>query len=175
VVGTVAALREEKNVARLIRAFALVVRGAGMDARLTVVGDGAERAALSALAADLGVADHVTFTGHRDDTPPLYAGFDVFALTSDTEQMPLSIIEAMASGLPVVATDVGDVRTMLAPENAAYVGSRDDATIADLLTRLLAEPADRARIGAANRAKAARDFDQAVMFGAWHGLWTGVA
>ena len=139
-----------------------------------IVGDGAERGALTALAAELGVADLVTFTGHRDDTPSLYAGFDVFALTSDTEQMPLSVIEAMASGLPVVSTDVGDVRAMLAPENLPYVGARDDTVIAGLLAALLADPDERTRIGAANRAKAERDFDQAVMFDAWRGLWTGV-
>ena len=89
--------------------------------------------------------------------------------------MPLSVIEAMASGLPVVATDVGDVRTMLAAENAAYVGSRDEAVMARMLARLLADPDARARIGAANRAKAERDFDQAGMFADWHGLWTGIA
>ena len=140
-----------------------------------IVGDGPERASLTGLAAQLGVAERVTFTGHRDDTPALYAGFDLFALTSDTEQMPLSVIEAMASGLPVVSTDVGDVRAMLAPENGGYVGARDDSAIAGLLTALLANPGDRGRIGAANRAKAERDFDQAVMFDAWRGLWTGAA
>lgn len=173
VIGTVAALREEKNLARLIRAFALAVRD--RPAGLVIVGDGPERASLTGLAAQLGVAERVTFTGHRDDTPALYAGFDLFALTSDTEQMPLSVIEAMASGLPVVSTDVGDVRAMLAPENGGYVGARDDSAIAGLLTALLANPGDRGRIGAANRAKAERDFDQAVMFDAWRGLWTGAA
>jgi glycosyltransferase involved in cell wall biosynthesis len=173
VIGTIAALREEKNLARLIRAFAAVVRD--RPARLVIAGDGAERAALSTLASGLGVADRVTFAGHRDDTPALYAGFDLFALTSDTEQMPLSVIEAMASGLPIVSTDVGDVRAMVASENAAYVGARDDAVIARLMEALLADPAARARIGAANRAKAERDFDQATMFAAWHELWTGTA
>ena len=173
VIGTVAALREEKNVARLIRAFAIMVRDGDATARLVIVGDGAQRAFLTALASELGVADRVTFAGHRDDTPALYASFDIFALTSDTEQMPLSVIEAMASGLAVVATDVGDVRSMLAPENAACVGTRDDQVIARSLTGLLADPAGRSRIGAANRAKAERDFDQATMFDAWHALWTG--
>ncbi len=193
VIGTIAALREEKNLGRLIRAFAAVVSGdaksnepmhqqpAGpmpasqVPASLVIVGDGPERAFLTTLVAELGVSSLVTFTGHRDDTPALYASFDIFALTSDTEQMPLSVIEAMASGLPVVSTDVGDVRSMLAPENAAYVGARNDTAVADRLRRLLASPADRTSIGAANRAKAQRDFDQAVMFDAWHGLWTGVA
>jgi glycosyltransferase involved in cell wall biosynthesis len=173
VIGTVAALREEKNLGRLIRAFAEATRQ--VPARLVIVGDGPQRAALTALTGELGVPDRVTFAGHRDDTPALYAGFDLFALTSDTEQMPLSVIEAMASGLPVVSTDVGDVRAMLAPENAAYVGARDDPVIARLLTDLLARPADRLRIGAANRAKAERDFDQAAMFAAWRSLWTGAA
>jgi glycosyltransferase involved in cell wall biosynthesis len=173
VIGTVAALREEKNLPRLVRAFATVARDRPAD--LIIVGDGAARAELTALASQLGVADRVTFTGHRDDTPALYAGFDIFALTSDTEQMPLSVIEAMASGLPVVATDVGDVRAMLARENADHVVPRDDAAIAASLDRLLDAPEDRARIGAANRAKAERDFDQAVMFAAWRQLWTGAA
>ena len=89
--------------------------------------------------------------------------------------MPLSLIEAMASGLPVVATDVGDVRAMLSSENAPFAGAKDDAVIADLLTALLRDPAGRARLGAANRARAERDFDQSAMFAAWHDLWNGTA
>jgi glycosyltransferase involved in cell wall biosynthesis len=176
VIGTVAALRPEKNLGRLIRAFAMVVRKhSATTPRLVIVGDGPERASLTALAAQQGIAEFTTFTGHRDDTPSLYAGFDLFALTSDTEQMPLSVIEAMASGLPVVATDVGDVRTMLATENARFLAARDDAAIAGVLTALLASPDKRAQLGAANRAKAERAFDQAAMFDAWHALWTGTA
>ena len=176
VIGTVATLRPEKNLGRLIRAFAATVREyRATPPRLVIVGDGPERASLAALAAQQGVANLTTFTGHRDDTPSLYAGFDLFALTSDTEQMPLSVIEAMASGLPVVATDVGDVRTMLATENAPFLGSREDADIARLLAALLASPDERARLGAANRVKAHRDFDQVTMLAAWRSLWTGRA
>jgi len=173
VIGTVAALRAEKNLARLIRAFARVV--ADTPARLTIVGDGEERAMLEALVASLGVGQHVTFAGHRSDTPALYAGFDVFALSSDTEQMPLSVIEAMASGLPVASTDVGDVRSMVAPDNDAFVVSLDDDAMADALTALLRDKARRDVLGAANLDKARRDFAEAAMFERYRALWMGEA
>ncbi len=168
VIGTVAALREEKNLARLLRAFAGLPAG-----RLVIVGDGPERPALAALARSLGVADRVDFTGHRTDTPDLYAGFDIFALSSDTEQMPLSVIEAMASGLPIAATDVGDVRQMVAPENAGGVTPLDDAALRAALAHLVADAGARRDLGAANRAKARRDFDEAAMFATYGRLWRG--
>jgi glycosyltransferase involved in cell wall biosynthesis len=173
VIGTVAALRAEKNLARLIRAFARVV--ADTPARLTIVGDGEERAMLVALVAELEVADHVTFAGHRSDTPALYAGFDVFALSSDTEQMPLSAIEAMASGLPVVSTDVGDVRSMVAPDNDPFVVPLDDDALAAALTVLLRDQVRRDTIGAANLEKSRREFAEAAMFERYRALWMGEA
>ena len=173
VIGTVAALRAEKNLTRLIRAFAAAV--AQTPARLVIVGDGGERPALIALVASLGVSAYVTFTGHRNDTPALYAGFDIFALSSDTEQMPLSVIEAMASGLPVVSTDVGDVRAMVAAENDGFVVALDDASMAGALTALLRDSALRNVLGAANLAKARRDFAEDAMFERYRALWLGEA
>jgi glycosyltransferase involved in cell wall biosynthesis len=167
VVGTVAALRAEKNFPRLLRAFAAV----GPAARLVIAGDGPERAALEALARSLGLEARVRFTGHLDDPASIYAAFDVFALSSDTEQMPLSVIEAMAAALPVATTDVGDVRGMLAAENAPYVGTLDESELARSLAALLGDAALRARIGAANQAKARAEFDQAAMFRAYGALW----
>jgi len=167
VIGTVAALRSEKNVARLLRAFALL----SAPASLTVVGGGPEQAALQAQAQALGIGARVRFTGHVDDPAPLYAGFDVFALSSDTEQMPLSVIEAMAAGLPVAATDVGDVRSMVATENAPFVGPLTDTDLARSLTALAGSPELRARIGVANQAKAHAEFDQAAMFRNYGALW----
>ncbi|MGA9867102.1 MAG: glycosyltransferase [Acetobacteraceae bacterium] len=171
VIGTVAGLRPEKALDRLLRAFTFLAQ----PARLAIVGDGPERAGLERLAAELGVANRVSFTGHVARPATLYAGFDLFALSSDTEQMPLSVIEAMAAGLPVAATDVGDVRLMLAPENAAFVGPKDDRALARSLDVLLADPASRARIGAANRAKAAREYDETAMFAAYGALFDGPA
>ena len=171
VIGTVAALRPEKNLARLLRAFRLVADT--QKARLVIVGDGAERGALTALADDLGLADHVDFTGHVADPAPRYGGFDIFALSSDTEQMPLSVLEAMAAGLPVAATDVGDVRAILAEANAPFIAACDDAALAASLRALLADRARRRAVGAANRAKAERDYDQKAMFQAWQKLFDG--
>ena len=173
VIGTVAALRPEKNLARLLRAFAEL--RATHPCRLVIAGGGPERAGLEALAAGLGVAADVSFPGHVADTPALYAGFDIFALSSDTEQMPLSVLEAMAAGLPVAATDVGDVRAMLAPENAPAVVAQDPALLSAALAGLLADPARRALLGAANRRRAEAAFGQEAMFAAWHALFDGTA
>jgi glycosyltransferase involved in cell wall biosynthesis len=173
VIATVAALRAEKNLGRLLRAFAAATRA--RPARLVIVGDGPERGGLEALAMALGIAESVSFLGHSADPAPFYAGFDLFALSSDTEQMPIALIEAMAAGLPVVATDVGDVRVMLAEANAPCIVARDDAALASGLAALLDDPARRAQIGTANRAKAIAAFDQERMFAAYAALFDGDA
>lgn len=162
-VGTVAALRTEKNIGRLLRACALLHRD-GVPLRLAIMGDGGERARLEALAAELGIAGAVRFAGHMPDPAAAYRGLDIFALSSDTEQMPFSVLEAMASGLPVASTDAGDVKVMVAEQNAALVVAKEDGALAGALRPLLADAALRARLGAANRAKALRDYDQEVMF-----------
>lgn len=169
VIGTVAALRAEKNLGRLLRAFARLP----IQARMVIVGDGPERTGLQHLTHELAIAERVTFAGHLTDPAPLYADFDVFALSSDTEQMPLSVIEAMASGLPVATTDVGDVRNMLAEANAAFVTRLDESELAAALAGLLADPALRHRIGQANRDKACREFDRAAMFRQYGALLRG--
>lgn len=169
VIGTVAALRAEKNLARLIRAFA----GVGRPCRLVIVGDGPERAALQALAAQLGVADRVFFAGHVAAPQGMFRGFDLYALSSDTEQMPMTVLEAMAASLPVAATDVGDVADMLAPENRPLVVASTDDALAASLRALVADPARRRALGAANRAKVVRDYDQRTMFDAYAKLFDG--
>ncbi len=158
VIGTVAALRPEKNLGRLLQAFASLRQAT--PARLVIVGDGPERAALEMMAATLGVGDHVRFTGHLPEPRLEYAGFDVFALSSETEQMPLSVLEAMAARLPVVATDVGDISVMLSAENAPFVVRRDAEALAAALTTVLHLP-DRGRsIGGANRLRAEAAYSQ---------------
>ena len=171
VVGTVAALRSEKNLGRLLHAIARLPDLPRTD--LVIAGDGPERPALEALAAELGLGGRVRFAGEVADPAALYRSFDVFAISSDTEQMPLSVLEAMASGLPVAATDVGDVRTMLAEENASLVVPADVAALSGALWKLARDADLRARIGAANRARAKREFDEQGMVEAYRVLFAG--
>jgi glycosyltransferase involved in cell wall biosynthesis len=169
VVGTVAALRPEKNLVRLLRAFRIMRDN--VPGRLIIAGDGPERPMLEAEAARLGLDGDVDFTGHTDEPQLLYGRFDIFALSSDTEQMPMSVLEAMAAGLPVAATDVGDVRLLLARENAGLVAPPDEGALAAALLALAADPARRLALGAANRARAEQEFDQKDMFRAWTELF----
>ncbi len=171
VVGTVAALRPEKNITRLLRAFALAAPEG--PAALVIAGDGPERPALEGLAQELGIAARVRFAGHVADPAQLFKQLDVFAMSSDTEQMPLSLLEAMAAGLPVAATDVGDTRSVLSTANAPYVTALDDAALATGLRTLLEQAGLRQTLGAANRAKAEQDFNQDAMFRAWAAAFDG--
>jgi glycosyltransferase involved in cell wall biosynthesis len=143
------ALRSEKNPLRLLRALASLKARA----LLLLIGDGPERAAVEAEAARLGLGSSVGFLGHRTDSRGIIGQCDLLALSSDTEQMPLVVLEAMEAGLPVVATDVGDIREMLAEENRAYVVPADVAAFGAALAALVDSPDLRTRIGAANRAR----------------------
>ena len=165
VIGTVAPLRREKNIGRLLRAFARL--DPSLSARLVIAGEGAERPALTALAGELGLAQRVVFTGQVAPEAVL-GGFDIFALSSDTEQMPNALLEAMAAGRAVAAVDVGDVKSMLCEDNREFVAARDDeAGFAAALARLLGDPAKRTALGRKNRERVAASFSQARMFTAY--------
>lgn len=166
VIGCVAALRPEKNLARLLRAAAIARRHHAFD--LVLLGDGPDRAALEALANDLSLP--VRFLGALAEPAPVYREFTIFALSSDTEQMPLSVMEAMASGLPVVTTRVGDIARMVAPENLNFLTARDDQAMADAMVELLADPARQTLVGIANRRHAQQHFDFSVMAARWQAL-----
>lgn len=173
VIGTVATLRREKALDRLISAFALV--RAHMPAHLVIVGDGPERARLEALSAARGLGDHVTFTGAITAPERILGAFDVFAVSSDTEQMPLSVLEAMAAGRAVASTDAGDIRAILAEENRPFVVPRYDVALASMMMALLRDGALRGRLGAANQARAVTHFDEAQMCAAYGRLFAGEA
>ncbi|MEA3000804.1 MAG: L-malate glycosyltransferase [Sphingomonadales bacterium] len=169
VVGTVAGLRAVKNLPRLVRAFAAMTVP---QARLAIVGSGPESERIAAEARRLGVADRVHLPGFLAD-PARYIGlFDVFALSSDSEQFPISLIEAMAAGLPVVATDVGDVADMVSADNLPLIVHREDEAAFAAALDSLAERGDlRHAIGRANREKAKADYDEARMIARYAALY----
>lgn len=171
VVGTVAPLRPEKSLDRLLRAFAAA---AAEDPRwrLVLAGDGPERARLEGIAHQLAIRDRVTFLGSLDEPAPALALFDVFALTSETEQMPYSVLEAMALAKPVVATDVGDVAAMVAPENRPMVRAvQDEAGLAQSLRRLADDPGLRGSLGEANRRRCGEAYGEQRMCAAFRTLY----
>lgn len=163
VIGTVATLRAEKNLGRLIRTFAALAPERP-DSRLVIVGGGTERDALEAQAHATGLGARIVFTGPTAEPERALAEMDVFALSSDTEQMPLSILEAMAAAMPIASLAVGDVADMVAEENRRYVVPRaDEAAFRAALLALLGDPALRRRLGAANRTVALERFDHRLM------------
>lgn len=160
VIGTLAGLRTVKNLPRLVRTLTTLPA----HCRLVIVGEGPERDAILAEAARCGVSERVMLPGFLPE-PARYIGmFDIFALSSDSEQFPISLVEAMAAGLSVVATNVGDVAAMVAPENTPLiVAPSDEAGFAHALGELVRDPARRARVGAANRTRALAEYDEARM------------
>ncbi|MEK6638636.1 MAG: glycosyltransferase family 4 protein [Pseudomonadota bacterium] len=168
IVGTLAGLRSVKNLPRLVRAIA----AQPPHVKLLIIGDGPERDAIVGEAVRVGIAGRVLLVGFLAD-PYRYIGhFDMFALSSDSEQFPISLVEAMAAGLPVVATDVGDVKAMVAAENQAFiVDVADEVGFAAALSKLSADQALRNTIGAANKVVAIREYDEAAMIESYRKLY----
>ena len=170
IVGTLAPLRPEKNLRRLLRVFALL--RCARPVRLLIAGDGVERAGLEAEAGRLGIADRVIFTGHVEQPEKVYPLMDVFAITSDTEQMPNTLIQAMAASLPVAGVDAGDIKANLSPENRDLVVGRDDEQgLADFLARVLQDDNFRAGLAAANRKHVVETYSAETMFAAYGALF----
>jgi glycosyltransferase involved in cell wall biosynthesis/SAM-dependent methyltransferase len=137
VVGSVGGLRAQKDPLSLLRAFALV-RTTVSDARLVIVGDGPLRDEAVAVAEELGLSDAVTLLGSRRDAARWYGAFDVFAMASLWEGLPRTATEAMAAGVPVVATTVDGLSELITHDvDGLLVPPRDAAALADAITVLL--------------------------------------
>ena len=154
---TVGRLAPPKDILTLLRALAAV------DAKtfsVLVVGDGPDRAAAETEIRALGLAGAVELAGERRDVPALLASADVFVLSSLSEGAPFSILEAMAAGLPVIASDVGGVAELVADgETGLLVPPADPARLAEALERLLQDRSLRRRLGEAGHARARDRFD----------------
>jgi glycosyltransferase involved in cell wall biosynthesis len=128
------------------------LRESGIDAVLCLVGDGPDRRHLEARAHELGVAKDTMFLGYQEDVAQFYAAFDALVLPSGNEGTPVSVIEALAAELPVVATRVGGVPDVVRDGEDGFLveaGATDD--LAERLGRLARDPALRARMGKKGR------------------------
>jgi glycosyltransferase involved in cell wall biosynthesis len=161
VVGLVSRLVAEKGIEDLANAMAMV----GPPFRLLLVGphDPDKSDALAPAVLDRAAAAGAVLTGHRADVERLYAAMDLFCLPSHREGFPRAAMEAAASGLPVVATNIRGCRQVVDPGvTGALVPVRDAEALADALQTCAAEPT-RHTLGIAGRAKAITDFDEATV------------
>ena len=169
VLGCTARLAPPKDVETMLRALALP--GSARWA-LRVFGDGPDRAQLESLRAELGLERRATFLGSRDDVTAQLADCDAFALISDWEGLPYSILEAMAARLPVIATRVGGIPDLIVEGSTGrLIPPRDPAALADALTELADEPARALAYGQAGLERASRAFSLERMLGRYDALF----
>lgn len=168
-VASLGAIREEKNLSLLLDAYFAAELVSG---RLMIHGDGPARAGLekqAARSADLG---RVFFSGATDTPEKAYRSMDIFAMSSATEQMPLSLMEAMAAGLPVAATNVGDIQNMVSDENKTFITPPGDKNALAHVLRSFSDSEDlRERLGRANAQKARQAFGLEVMVERYRSLF----
>jgi glycosyltransferase involved in cell wall biosynthesis len=155
----VARLDPDKGHRHLLAAAALLP-----DVRFVLAGEGPERGALEALASELRIDERVRFLGHRSDIPQLLAACDVMALPSSFEGLPISVLEAMASGTAVVASNIGGVDELVHNNiTGLLVESRDAPALARAIRRLVDDPALAARLADAARENVAQEFSASTM------------
>lgn len=167
-IGTLAGLRPVKNLTALVRACAPLPDWW----QLVIVGEGPEREAIRAEAARLGIEHRVHLPGFARDPERFVGLFDVFALSSHSEQFPISLVEAMSAGRPVAAFAVGDIAAMVAEENRPFiVPPGDEAALAEALAALAGDTNLRGTLRKANRAKARASYDEKAMIAAYRRLY----
>jgi len=164
-----------KNHALLLRAAAQL-REAGVHCRVLIAGDGPLRPQLESQVRSLGIEPGVTLLGERQDVADLLAACDVFVLSSDSEGMSNTIIEAMAAARPVVATNVGgNPELVVDGETGMLVESRNPEALSTAIASLASDCATRQRMGSAGRDRARREFDVHRMLHEYERLYLDVA
>jgi glycosyltransferase involved in cell wall biosynthesis len=151
IVGLVGRLAWEKGIDILLAAAAKAIPQF-REVRFMIVGEGPDHDALQRSIDELGLNNYVTLAGRRDDMPAVYASFDVMVSSSRQEGLPIAILEGMATGLPLIATAVGDVPTVVRDGTTGIlVPSENVDRLATAILELLRDPMKRARLGAAAR------------------------
>lgn len=158
VVGWVGRLHPDKDVETWLRAAAHVARHSPRPVRFSVVGDGEESAHAQALARTLGIAERVDFHGAQKDVAAFLRAMDVLALSSRTEGVPLVLLEAMASGVPCVATAVGGIPELIQPAWGRLAPPGEPQALAEAVLALLAADTERLAMGKAARTAAVERF-----------------
>lgn len=170
-IGTLAGLRAVKNLPILVRA----VTGLPDNWQLVILGEGPERAVIERVAREAGIEHRVHLPGFVARPSDVVGLFDIFALSSLSEQFPLSVVEAMAAGLPVAAPAVGDIAEMVAPGNAPMiVEPGNEGALAAAIEVLAKDAGLRAEIGRANRVKAKSEFDESRMIARYRSLYAAL-
>ena len=168
-VGTLAGLRTVKNLPRLVRVFSQLAD----NWQLVILGEGEAHDAILAEADRLQINHRVHLPGAVDDPARVIGLFDIFALSSDSEQFPLSVVEAMAAGIPVIAPAVGDIAGMVSEANAEFIAPPgDEEELGMALVQLAVSKELRKEVGEANRAKAVAEFDEAKMVATYRRLYS---
>jgi sugar transferase (PEP-CTERM/EpsH1 system associated) len=175
IVGSVGRLDPVKDYGTLLRAFARV-HASQPQTWLVLAGDGSDGPMLRALARELRIEDRVRFLGFRDDVPEILAALDVFALTSLTEGMSNSLLEAMGSGLPCVATRVGgNEEIVVEGMTGLLVPPKDAESLSAALSYVAADPALCELLGSTGRRRVESEFGLPTMVARYESLWESVA
>lgn len=167
--GTLAGLRQVKNLPALVRAFSALPE----QWQLVILGEGPERETIRTEALRLDLSHRVHLPGFTSDPAKAAGLFDLFALSSRSEQFPISVIEAMAAGLAIAAPAVGDIADMVGAGNRPLiVAAGDEAALGQAMLRLAENSKLRAVLGAENQAKARAEFDLATMVSAYRAVYS---
>lgn len=171
VIGAVGRCFAVKNFPLLMRAVKRLVEKK-IDVELRIAGDGPDLETLRALITELALEDRIVMSGYVEDVPRFLHALDVFALSSDNEANPNALLEAMATGLPCVSTDVGGAAEVLDRGGCGLlVPARDESAMAEALAKLAADPGLRDRMGKAARARVVENYTQDEMFDAYERLY----
>lgn len=178
IIGTVGRLDPVKGFDVLLEAFASLLSrqqeaaASATDLRLVIIGDGQQYTALERRVSELGIAPFVWLAGERDDIPQLLQAMDVYVCSSIAEGMALTILEAMAAGLPIVATEVGgNPELIVADETGQLVPASDSTALAQVLEKQVAQPVLLQEQGAAGRTRAHALFSIDAMVSGYCGLY----
>jgi glycosyltransferase involved in cell wall biosynthesis len=172
--GFVGRLVPSKGLNYLLEAMSLIIKR-HPSARLAIVGDGALMDKLKTKADSLGINGSIIFTGRRRDVPDILDALNVFVLSSVKEGLPNSIIEAMASGLPIVSSDVGGVGELITHEETGLlVPSKEPESLAQAVNHMLSNPAEASRMAAAARAYALANLSIEGTARTWERLYTSL-